>query len=83
MARAPKAYHRLKSLADDDWSVMTTVSKDRSHRFLSEFEQEAEMWRQGPYGALWEQEKNTRRPTAKEVSDITKQLAKNESPPTE
>ena len=62
---------------------MTTVSENKSRRFLSEFEQEAAMWRQGPYGALWEQAKNTRRPNATQVSDITEQLAKNESPPTE
>jgi len=83
MTRASKACHKLKSLADDDWFAMTTVSKDNSRRFLSEFEQEVGMGRQGPYGALWEQETITIRPVAKEFADITKQLEKNEFPPTE
>lgn len=83
MARSSKSYQVLKSLSDDDWAAMTTESKEINLRLLSDFETEAAMWRQGPYGILWEQEKITRRPTRQEVSDLAERLAESEDLPTE
>ncbi len=54
---------------------MTTESKESNLYNLCDFEEEAAVWRQGPYGVLWEQLKNARRPTSKEVSDLVDRLA--------
>lgn len=83
MARASKSFQSLKSLSDDDWASMTSESKERNLRLLHNFERDAALWRQSPYGVLWEQDKITRRPTPKEVSELAERLAQHESFPTE
>ena len=67
------------SLADDDWAAMGMESKEKNQLFLQEFEYEAAKWREGPYGVLWVEDKITRRPTPKEVSDVAGRLARSES----
>ncbi len=60
-----------------------TESKESKLQLLCDFEEEAPVWRQGPYGVLWEQQKITRRPIPKEVSDLVDRLAGEEYLPTE
>ena len=58
MARSSKSFQNLKSLSDYDWAAMTTESKESKLQLLRDYEEEAAVWRQGPYGVLWEQQKS-------------------------
>ena len=83
MARSSKSFQNFKSHSDYDWAAMTTESKESKLRLLRDYEEEAAVRRQGPYGVLWEQQKITRRPTPKEVSDLVDRLTGEEYLPTE
>ncbi len=62
---------------------MTTEIKESKLYHLRDYEEEAAVWRQGPYGVLWEQQKITRRPTPKEVSALVDRLVGKKYLPTE
>ena len=70
MSRNAHSYSRLMLLPDDFKKDMRNVLA------IKEFEKEATLWRQGPYGVLWAEEHITRLPTSKEISECAERITR-------
>jgi hypothetical protein len=67
-------FKRFLTISEKDPSLSTpAASDDRS--LISQYNKEAAIWRQGPYGVLWSEEHLRREPTSQEISACAERIA--------
>jgi hypothetical protein len=74
MSRTALSFTRLLNLSKQDPLFATSVGTDDKRRLLSQYKEEAALWRQGPYGVLWTEEHLRRKPTCQEITACAERL---------
>ena len=71
MSRSALLFKRLRNISEDSWGRMGEAERVRKRTLLDDFDAEAEGWRRGPYGAIWDGGTVTRQPKEHELTDFT------------
>jgi hypothetical protein len=81
IARSVLTMKRLKNMSEEAWQRMSEADRLKQRSLLEEFEYEAENWRRGPYGSLWNYGNLRMQPTNTKIDEYHQRQVKKASKP--
>ena len=81
MAKSVRMFKRLKNISEEACERISEAYRIKQRALLEEFELEAENWRRGPYGTLWNNNNLRKQPTDKEIDECHQRQVQTVSKP--